>query len=154
MDDTIGRLDPHLASDDIVIDGGNSNFRDTMRRATRLRERESNWSTPASRRAYGYQRMQPLSVGRRAVERVQPPTLSIRRTRVTSRGCSRRSPSITMVSVSGFGWETRTSAKSDASPSQRAYASSGLSTSTGLVDNRRRRLTVRWRRYGARTEME
>lgn len=36
--DTIGRLEPHLASDDIVIDG-NSNFRDTMRRATRLRER-------------------------------------------------------------------------------------------------------------------
>lgn len=44
VDDTIGRLEPHLASDDIVIDGANSNFRDTMRRATRLRERGSNWS--------------------------------------------------------------------------------------------------------------
>ena len=39
VDDTIERLEPHLASGDIVIDGGNSNFRDTMRRATRLRER-------------------------------------------------------------------------------------------------------------------
>ncbi|MGH7627983.1 MAG: phosphogluconate dehydrogenase (NAD(+)-dependent, decarboxylating) [Gemmatimonadales bacterium] len=39
VDDTIGRLEPHLAAGDILIDGGNSNFRDTMRRATRLRER-------------------------------------------------------------------------------------------------------------------
>jgi 6-phosphogluconate dehydrogenase len=39
VDDTLNRLEPHLAAGDIVIDGGNSNFRDTMRRATRLRER-------------------------------------------------------------------------------------------------------------------
>jgi 6-phosphogluconate dehydrogenase len=39
VDDTLNRLEPHLAPGDIVIDGGNSNFRDTMRRATRLRER-------------------------------------------------------------------------------------------------------------------
>jgi 6-phosphogluconate dehydrogenase len=39
VDDTIGRLEPRLAAGDILIDGGNSNFRDTMRRATRLRER-------------------------------------------------------------------------------------------------------------------
>jgi 6-phosphogluconate dehydrogenase len=38
VDDTLNRLEPHLAAGDIVIDGGNSNFRDTMRRATRLRE--------------------------------------------------------------------------------------------------------------------
>ena len=40
VDETIGRIEPHLAAGDIVIDGGNSNFRDTMRRAARLRERE------------------------------------------------------------------------------------------------------------------
>jgi 6-phosphogluconate dehydrogenase len=39
VDDTLNRLEPHLAPGDIVIDGGNSNFRHTMRRATRLRER-------------------------------------------------------------------------------------------------------------------
>jgi 6-phosphogluconate dehydrogenase len=39
VDDTLNRLEPHLAAGDIVIDGGNSNFRDTMRRATRFRER-------------------------------------------------------------------------------------------------------------------
>jgi 6-phosphogluconate dehydrogenase len=39
VDDTLDRLEPHLAAGDIVIDGGNSNFRDTIRRATRLRER-------------------------------------------------------------------------------------------------------------------
>jgi 6-phosphogluconate dehydrogenase len=39
VDDTLNRLEPHLGAGDIVIDGGNSNFRDTMRRATRLRER-------------------------------------------------------------------------------------------------------------------
>jgi 6-phosphogluconate dehydrogenase len=39
VDDTLNRLEPHLAAGDIVIDGGNSNFGDTLRRATRLRER-------------------------------------------------------------------------------------------------------------------
>jgi 6-phosphogluconate dehydrogenase len=39
VDETIDRIEPHLAAGDIVIDGGNSNFRDTMRRAARLREK-------------------------------------------------------------------------------------------------------------------
>ena len=39
VDETIEQVEPHLAAGDIVIDGGNSNFRDTMRRAARLRER-------------------------------------------------------------------------------------------------------------------
>ena len=39
VDETIAELEPHLATGDIVIDGGNSNFRDTTRRAARLRER-------------------------------------------------------------------------------------------------------------------
>jgi 6-phosphogluconate dehydrogenase len=39
VDDTIAELSRHLAEGDIVIEGGNSNFHDTMRRATQLRER-------------------------------------------------------------------------------------------------------------------
>ena len=36
---TIEQLVPHLAKGDIVIDGGNSNFRDSMRRAEALKQR-------------------------------------------------------------------------------------------------------------------
>src|SRR6185503_17074199 len=36
VDQTIEQLRPLLAEGDVVIDGGNSNFRDTMRRATAL----------------------------------------------------------------------------------------------------------------------
>ncbi len=36
VEDAIGELVPHLARGDIVIDGGNSNFRDSMRRAKTL----------------------------------------------------------------------------------------------------------------------
>ncbi|MGI8843129.1 MAG: phosphogluconate dehydrogenase (NAD(+)-dependent, decarboxylating) [Gemmatimonadaceae bacterium] len=39
VDDTIAGLIPHLAAGDIVIDGGNSRFHDTIRRAAKLRER-------------------------------------------------------------------------------------------------------------------
>jgi 6-phosphogluconate dehydrogenase len=39
VDDTIAELGRRLAAGDILIDGGNSNFHDTMRRASRLRER-------------------------------------------------------------------------------------------------------------------
>jgi 6-phosphogluconate dehydrogenase len=39
VDDTIAELGDHLATGDILIDGGNSNFHDTMRRASQLRER-------------------------------------------------------------------------------------------------------------------
>jgi 6-phosphogluconate dehydrogenase len=39
VDDTIAGLLPHLDAGDIVIDGGNSRFHDTIRRATELRER-------------------------------------------------------------------------------------------------------------------
>jgi 6-phosphogluconate dehydrogenase len=37
VDDTIAALLPHLASVDIIIDGGNSNFHDTLRRGEELR---------------------------------------------------------------------------------------------------------------------
>src|ERR1700724_4859967 len=37
VDETIAALVPHLSKDDILIDGGNSNYRDTQRRAAALR---------------------------------------------------------------------------------------------------------------------
>ena len=37
VDDTIAQLLPHLATGDIIIDGGNSNFHDTVRRGEDLR---------------------------------------------------------------------------------------------------------------------
>jgi 6-phosphogluconate dehydrogenase len=39
VDETIAGLEPHLTKGDILIDGGNSRFHDTVRRARRLRER-------------------------------------------------------------------------------------------------------------------
>ncbi|HET7552664.1 MAG TPA: decarboxylating 6-phosphogluconate dehydrogenase [Gemmatimonadaceae bacterium] len=39
VDDTIDTLLPHLAKGDVVIDGGNSNFHDTLRRGEELRAR-------------------------------------------------------------------------------------------------------------------
>src|SRR5574340_1739559 len=36
VDDTIAQLRPSLAAGDVIIDGGNSNFHDTMRRAKAL----------------------------------------------------------------------------------------------------------------------
>jgi 6-phosphogluconate dehydrogenase len=39
VDDTLTTLLANLSADDIVIDGGNSNYKDTMRRAQQLRER-------------------------------------------------------------------------------------------------------------------
>lgn len=39
VDDTIAGLLPHLVTGDIIIDGGNSRFHDTLRRSLELRER-------------------------------------------------------------------------------------------------------------------
>jgi 6-phosphogluconate dehydrogenase len=39
VDDTIAALLPHLAKEDVIIDGGNSNFHDTLRRGEELRAR-------------------------------------------------------------------------------------------------------------------
>ncbi len=39
VDDTIARLLPKLSKGDVIIDGGNSNFHDTMRRGAELREK-------------------------------------------------------------------------------------------------------------------
>jgi len=40
VDDTIAALVPRLSPGDVIIDGGNSNFHDTMRRARELAERQ------------------------------------------------------------------------------------------------------------------
>ena len=40
VDELIGKLLPHLEPGDIIIDGGNSFFRDTMRRAAELQKKE------------------------------------------------------------------------------------------------------------------
>jgi 6-phosphogluconate dehydrogenase len=40
VDETIEQLLPHLAKGDIIIDGGNSNYKDTLRRAARLRTQQ------------------------------------------------------------------------------------------------------------------
>jgi len=37
VDDTIAQLIPHLSKDDILIDGGNSNYKDTQRRAVSVK---------------------------------------------------------------------------------------------------------------------
>ncbi len=39
VDDTIAQLVPKLSKGDVIIDGGNSNFHDTMRRGAELREK-------------------------------------------------------------------------------------------------------------------
>ena len=38
VDDTIAALLPGMSKGDVIIDGGNSNFHDTMRRAAALRQ--------------------------------------------------------------------------------------------------------------------
>ncbi len=43
VDETLDTLLPVLASGDIVIDGGNSNYKDTQRRAARLAEKKINY---------------------------------------------------------------------------------------------------------------
>jgi 6-phosphogluconate dehydrogenase len=43
VDETIAQLTPHLAPGDTIIDGGNSNYKDTMRRAAALAEKKLNF---------------------------------------------------------------------------------------------------------------
>lgn len=38
VDQTIEALNPHLSAGDVILDGGNSNYKDTMRRAAALKE--------------------------------------------------------------------------------------------------------------------
>jgi 6-phosphogluconate dehydrogenase len=39
VDETIAALTPHLSKDDTLIDGGNSNYKDTQRRAASVKAR-------------------------------------------------------------------------------------------------------------------
>lgn len=43
VDKTIQALLPHLRPDDVVVDGGNSNYKDTIRRAAMLREKGTHY---------------------------------------------------------------------------------------------------------------
>ncbi len=43
VDETIGQLSPHLASQDILIDGGNSNWKKTQQRNVTLMQRGIHW---------------------------------------------------------------------------------------------------------------
>ena len=52
-DGTITNLMPLLAAGDTIIDGGNSNYRDTQRRAARWQPRASTTLTPAPAAAFG-----------------------------------------------------------------------------------------------------
>jgi len=45
VDDTIAKLEPLLNPGDILIDGGNSNYKDTMRRHDEIAARHSSLST-------------------------------------------------------------------------------------------------------------
>jgi 6-phosphogluconate dehydrogenase (decarboxylating) (EC 1.1.1.44) len=51
VDATLDDLDPHLDSDDIVVDGGNSNFQRRSIAPRRRRRRISTAAPPAARRA-------------------------------------------------------------------------------------------------------
>ena len=54
VDSVIAHLRPHLEREDILIDGGNSFFRDTDRRADDLAARDSAssaWASPAEKKA-------------------------------------------------------------------------------------------------------
>ena len=43
VDQTIDQLLPHLAKGDIIIDGGNSNYKDSIRRAEKLKQQGLNF---------------------------------------------------------------------------------------------------------------
>ncbi len=75
VDDTLDALLAHLASDDTVIDGGNSNYRDTLRRARSLAGRGIHWvDAGTSGGIWGLENGYCLMVGgdAAAVERCTP----------------------------------------------------------------------------------
>ena len=75
VDATIAELLPLLASGDIIIDGGNSNYKDTMRRAAELSERGLHYvDSGTSGGVWGLQEGYSLMVGgeEATVERLRP----------------------------------------------------------------------------------
>ena len=75
VDDTIAELRPHLSAGDIIIDGGNSNFHETIRRAKDLAEAEISFvDSGTSGGIWGLENGYCLMVGgeKRAVLRCEP----------------------------------------------------------------------------------
>lgn len=75
VDDTIAGLAPHLATGDVLVDGGNSNFHDTMRRARELDARGIDLvDCGTSGGIWGLENGYCLMVGgpRKAVSRCEP----------------------------------------------------------------------------------
>src|SRR6266481_4303074 len=75
VDETIATLLPHLAKDDILIDGGNSNYKDTQRRAAILKEQGFRFvDVGTSGGIWGLKEGYAMMVGgdRTPVERLRP----------------------------------------------------------------------------------
>jgi len=75
VEETIETLLPHLASDDILIDGGNSHFKDSIRRAEALRAKGIHYlDAGTSGGIWGLEEGYCLMVGgeRAAFERIEP----------------------------------------------------------------------------------
>ncbi len=75
VDDTIRELVPHLEAGDVIIDGGNSNFHDTIRRGTALQQRKIAYvDAGTSGGVWGLENGYCLMVGgeREAVARCEP----------------------------------------------------------------------------------
>jgi 6-phosphogluconate dehydrogenase len=92
VDQTIGELQPLLAEGDILIDGGNSNFHDTIRRARALAERGIQYiDCGTSGGIWGLENGYCLMIGgeKRAVLRCEP----IFKTLAPPRGCAHVGPS-------------------------------------------------------------
>ena len=75
VDDTLDTLLPLLAAGDVVIDGGNSNYKDTMRRAARLKDRSLNYvDCGTSGGVWGLQEGYSMMVGgdEQLIDRLRP----------------------------------------------------------------------------------
>ena len=75
MDQTIEALKPHLSAGDVILDGGNSNYKDTMRRAAALKEQNLDFvDVGTSGGVWGLAEGYSLMIGgeARVVERLNP----------------------------------------------------------------------------------
>ena len=75
VDQTIEALKPHLSAGDVILDGGNSNYKDTMRRAAALKEQNLDFvDVGTSGGVWGLAEGYSLMIGgeARVVERLNP----------------------------------------------------------------------------------
>jgi 6-phosphogluconate dehydrogenase len=75
VDQTLSKLSPHLASGDLVIDGGNSYYHDDIRRAAELKQKGIGYlDVGTSGGVFGLERGYCLMIGgeRSAVEQLEP----------------------------------------------------------------------------------